>query len=52
MHLSKEQAQFRKNMRTIEHIHTMTILSEKVTENNITMWVAFVFRMALGTVEF
>ncbi|XP_056641545.1 craniofacial development protein 2-like [Diorhabda sublineata] len=48
-----EQAGFRKGMSTIEHLHTVRTLNEKVTEYNIPLWIAFIdFRKAFDTVEF
>lgn len=48
----KEQAGFRKDYSTVEHLQTMKTVIEKVTEYNIPLWVAFIdYKKAFDTVE-
>jgi len=53
LYLSNEQAGFRKNYSTVEHLHTVKLLIEKTNEYNLPLWMAFIdFRKAFDTVEY
>ena len=50
--LSKEQAGFRKNFSTIDHLHTLTQIQEKAAEWQIPLWTCFIdYEKAFDSIE-
>ena len=50
--LSKEQAGFRKQFSTIDHLHTLTRIPEKTLEWRIPLWTCFIdYEKAFDSIE-
>ena len=50
--LTKEQAGFRKNFSTVDHLHTLMQIQEKTHEWQIPLWTCFIdFEKAFDSIE-